>query len=196
MDDLIQQLLLEQQQKQQKETGGWRWCCRGFQEHTPERLTTLLTVGRDREYLGKGVTASQVDAINDKEVQKLYARYEARLGGTMTQTLGWVTLQLYAGLNSTYPAPPGANRSPSLISRPTLLFGWTYVEQRYIWVVLSVWNVPLPANRPRSIANLVIHVRWVYLKSNQVKVRKHPKSRRNMTMSRKRSDGKPSGRDR
>ena len=46
---------------------------------------------------GKTFTADQIDALDNTEIEKLYARYEARLGAAMTKTLGSAALQIYAG---------------------------------------------------------------------------------------------------
>ena len=47
---------------------------------------------------GKTFTADQTDALDNTKIEKLYARYEARLGVAMTKTLGSAALQLYAGV--------------------------------------------------------------------------------------------------
>ena len=45
--------------------------------------------------------------MNDDEVEKLYARYEARLGAATTKMLGQAALQLYSGDVSIFlPIPP------------------------------------------------------------------------------------------
>ena len=46
---------------------------------------------------GKALTASHIEVLDDSEIERLYARYEARLGAAMTKTLGSAALQLYAG---------------------------------------------------------------------------------------------------
>ena len=73
-----------------------------------ERLAALAAGGQARQYgLSNTLTAEQVDQLSDVEVEKLYARYEARLGAAMTKTLGQAALQLYAGLASRFlPIPP------------------------------------------------------------------------------------------
>ena len=49
----------------------------------------------------------QIDSLDKDEVEKLYTRYEARLGVAMTKTLGQATLQLYSGVVSMFlPTPP------------------------------------------------------------------------------------------
>ena len=37
---------------------------------------------------GKALTASHIKELDDSEIEKLYARYEARLRAAMTKTLG------------------------------------------------------------------------------------------------------------
>ena len=51
-----------------------------------ERLAALAAGGRARQYLGKALSVDQVDNMEDEEVEKLYGRYEARLGAAMTKT--------------------------------------------------------------------------------------------------------------
>ena len=67
-----------------------------------ERFAAIAAGGQARQYgltvRGKTFTADQIDALDNTEIEKLYARYEARLGAAMTNTLGSVALQLYAGV--------------------------------------------------------------------------------------------------
>ena len=53
-----------------------------------ERLAALAAGGRARQYLGKALSIDQVDNMEDEEVEKLYGRYEARLGAAMTKNPG------------------------------------------------------------------------------------------------------------
>ena len=47
--------------------------------------------------------------MSNEEVEKLYARYESRLGATMTKTLGQAILQLYArAAGHVLPIPPAS----------------------------------------------------------------------------------------
>ena len=51
----------------------------------------------------------KIDAMSNEEVEKLYARYESRLGATMTKTLGQAILQLYArAAGHVLPIPPAS----------------------------------------------------------------------------------------
>ena len=67
-----------------------------------ERLTAIAAGGQARQYglvvRGKTFTADQIDTLDNIEIKKMYASYEARLGAAMTKTLGSAALQLYAGL--------------------------------------------------------------------------------------------------
>lgn len=76
-----------------------------------ERLAALAAGGQAKQYLGRAMTADQVDEMMDDEVEKLYARYEAKLGAAMTNTLGSAALQLYAAAVSTFLPIPTENRS-------------------------------------------------------------------------------------
>ena len=62
-----------------------------------ERLAALVAGGQAKLY-GKALTADQIDAPDNSEIEKLYARCEARLGAAMTKTLGSAALQIYAGV--------------------------------------------------------------------------------------------------
>ena len=72
-----------------------------YQQHR-ERLAALCAGGRARQYLGKALSVDQVDNMEDEEVEKLYGRYEARLGAAMTKTLGAAALQLYTSVVSMF----------------------------------------------------------------------------------------------
>ena len=67
-----------------------------------ERLAAIAAGGQAGQYgltvRGKTFTADQIDALDNTEIEKLYVRYEARLGAAMTKTLGSAALQLYAGV--------------------------------------------------------------------------------------------------
>lgn len=79
-----------------------------------ERLAALAAGGQARQYLGKALTADQIDTLDEDEVEKLYARYEARLGAAMTKTLGQAALQVYSGVVSMFlPIPP--ENQPALV---------------------------------------------------------------------------------
>ena len=67
-----------------------------------ERLTAIAAGGKARQYgllvRGKTFTADQIDTLDNTKIEKMYARYEPRLGAAMTKTLGSAALQLYAGV--------------------------------------------------------------------------------------------------
>ena len=84
-----------------------------------ERLAAIAAGGQAGQYglvvRGKTFTANQIDALDSTEIEKLYARYEARLGAAMTKMLGSAALQLYAGVASMFLPIPAENH-PGLIA--------------------------------------------------------------------------------
>ena len=68
-----------------------------------DRLAALVAGGQATQYLGAAaqrLSVDQIEGLSDDEVERHYARYEARLGAAMTQTLGRAALQLYTTLAS------------------------------------------------------------------------------------------------
>ena len=63
-----------------------------------ERLAAIAAGGQAEQYglviRGKTFTADPIDALDNTEIEKLYARYEARLGAAITKTLGSAALQI------------------------------------------------------------------------------------------------------
>ena len=85
------------------------------QQQKRDRLAALAAGGQARQHLGKDLTADQVDSMGDADIEKLYTRYEARLGAAMTKTLGQAALQLYSVVASMFlPIPPG--NQPKLVA--------------------------------------------------------------------------------
>ena len=84
-----------------------------------ERLASVAAGGQTGRYglfaHGKALTASHIEELDDSEIERLYARYEARLGAAMTKTLGSAALQLYAGMVSMFLSIPAENQ-PGLIA--------------------------------------------------------------------------------
>ena len=100
---------------------GQEVCAEALRKHR-ERLAALVGGGQAKQYLGKAFTVDQIDALDDAEIVKLYARYEARLGAAMTKTLGSAALLLYAGVASMF-FPSKTSQRLLLTSRPTRLSG-------------------------------------------------------------------------
>ena len=84
-----------------------------------ERLAAIAAGGQAWQYglvvRGKAFTADRIDALDNTEIEKMYARYEARLGVVMTKMLGSAALQLYAGVASMFLPIPAENQ-PGLIA--------------------------------------------------------------------------------
>jgi hypothetical protein len=76
-------------------------------EQQRARLAALVAGGTAKQYLGKQLSLADIDDLADDEIDKLYARYEARLGSTMTKTLGSTALTLYSlAAGAVLPIPP------------------------------------------------------------------------------------------
>lgn len=125
MDELIDEVLRSSEQMDAADTGSASALREGqavsgyarsdvtTQKHR-ERLAALAVGGQAKQYLGKALTTDQIDSLNEDEVEKLYVRYEARLGAAMTKTLGQAALQLYSGVVSMFlPIPP--ENQPALV---------------------------------------------------------------------------------
>ena len=60
-----------------------------------DRLSAIVAGGNSKKYLGKEFKLSDIDSMNAEEIKKLYCKYEARLGASMTKTLGNTFINLY-----------------------------------------------------------------------------------------------------
>ena len=74
----------------------------GLAEGAPERLAAIAAGGQAGQYglvvRGKTFTSNQIDTLDNTEIEKMYARYEAMLGAALTKTLGSAALQFYDGV--------------------------------------------------------------------------------------------------
>ena len=52
-----------------------------------ERITLVVVSGKSKEFLGKLYSIEDIEKLDEKEITKLYARYEAALGGHTTKLL-------------------------------------------------------------------------------------------------------------
>ncbi|CAC5414946.1 unnamed protein product [Mytilus coruscus] len=60
-----------------------------------ERLSSVVAGGNSKQYLGKELQLSDIDKMTPEQIDKLYCKYEARLGASMTKTLGNSFINLY-----------------------------------------------------------------------------------------------------
>ena len=72
------------------------------QDTKRERLSAIIVGGGSRHYLGRDVQLTDMDKMTPQEIDKLYCRYEARLGASMTKTLGNSFINLYVMAVSRY----------------------------------------------------------------------------------------------
>ena len=87
-EDLLDDIGLESDTTVQKETND-------TQETKRERLSAIVAGGGSKQYLGRDVQLSDIDTMTPEQINKLYCRYEARLGASMTKTLGNSFINLY-----------------------------------------------------------------------------------------------------
>ena len=52
-----------------------------------EKLIQVVAGGKSRRYLDKIMTTKEIEQLDEEEIKKLYARYEAALGGLITNKL-------------------------------------------------------------------------------------------------------------
>ena len=72
------------------------------QESKRERLSAIVAGGGSRLFLGRELQLSDIDRMIPQELDKLYCRYEARPGASMTKTLGNSFINLYVMAMSKY----------------------------------------------------------------------------------------------
>ncbi|XP_067651048.1 uncharacterized protein [Haliotis asinina] len=71
-----------------------------------EKLVALAVGGKAKHYFGD-YTPDKIHKMSAEEIDKLYARYESRLGAEMTKTIGSAMTQIYTGIVSHFlPIPP------------------------------------------------------------------------------------------
>lgn len=90
--------------------------------HKRARLAALTAGGQTNPghhgamfFKGKSLTPERVDAMNDAEIEELYARYEVRLGAAMSKSLGSSLLHLYTSMVSRI-LPIPTWRKPELVA--------------------------------------------------------------------------------
>ena len=63
-----------------------------------ERLLGVAAGGNAKLYLGKNITVSEIESLDDKELLKLYSRYEVYIGSVMTKSLKTTICGAYTAL--------------------------------------------------------------------------------------------------
>ena len=107
VDDLVDQLLATDAPEDTAAAATSSSGASQTSEQRRARLAAIAAGGMAGKYLGKQLSPAQVDEMSDDEVFKHYIRYEARLGASMTKTLGASALQLYAMIAGKFlPIPP------------------------------------------------------------------------------------------
>lgn len=65
------------------------------QDIKKERLSAIIVGGNSSKYLGHQYQLTDLDSMSLETIDKIYCRYEARLGASMTKTLGNSFINLY-----------------------------------------------------------------------------------------------------
>merc|ERR1712074_333008 len=60
-----------------------------------DKLSALISSGKSKDYLGKHFTLADVEAFSKEDVERHFNRYQAKLGGVMTKTIGNSLINLY-----------------------------------------------------------------------------------------------------
>ena len=77
------------------EANGFPQAGEEIQEKKRERLSAIVAGGISKQYLGRELQMSDIDKMTAEQINKLYCKYEARLGASMTKTLGNSFINLY-----------------------------------------------------------------------------------------------------
>ena len=56
-------------------------------ENLREHLVGIAMAGKSKEYLGKNISSDEIERLDQKELRKLYARYEICMGGLVTKSM-------------------------------------------------------------------------------------------------------------
>ena len=103
--------------------------CNPAVETHKERLIAVAASGNAKLYLGKNITTTEIESLEDKEVLKLYSRYETYIGNVMTKSLKSTICGAYTTILSAlvpsvskgkYMLIEGERLSESLIENPVI----------------------------------------------------------------------------
>lgn len=59
------------------------------------RLAAVVAGGQSRELLGKNYTTTYIEEADADEIDRLYSRYETRIGGQVSKALGTTLISIY-----------------------------------------------------------------------------------------------------
>ena len=127
-------------------------------ENLRERLIGVAVAGKSKEYLGKSITSDEIGSLDQKELRKLYARYEAHMGGVVTNTMKKHFVTAYTNLVGLF-----LPKNLALFDREGLeksLNGGPFIE-----LGLSKWTCGLH----HRFGHLLAPVEAVLLTSNHLK---------------------------
>ena len=127
-------------------------------ENLRERLIGVAVAGKSREYLGKSITSNEIASLDQKELRKLYARYEAHMGGVVTKTMKKHFVTAYTNLMGLF-----LPKNLAIVDRESLEESLN--EGPFIELTLSKWTCGLY----HRFGHLLAPVEAVLLTSNHLK---------------------------
>lgn len=105
-----------------------------------ERLIGVAASGNSKLYLGKNISVSEIEALDDKELLKLYSRYEVYIGSVMTKSLKSTICCAYTTLVSTL--VPSISRGKCILVEADKL-SESLIENPVINLALSTYTCKL-----------------------------------------------------
>lgn len=111
----------------------------GMEAHR-ERLVAVAASGNSKLYLGKNITTSEIENLEDKEVLKLYSRYETYIGNVMTKSLKSTICKTYVATMSAL--VPSVSKGKYLLVEGERL-SESLIENPVINLALSTWTCKL-----------------------------------------------------
>ena len=63
-----------------------------------EKLIKIVISGHSKDFLGKNFTSDEIEKLEQKEIEKLYARYESRIGALVTKTIKKHIISAYSNV--------------------------------------------------------------------------------------------------
>ena len=105
-----------------------------------QKLLKCILTGNSKLYLGKVYTEEQLAKLNEKEVEKLFNNYKAKLSGQMVKSLGCSIINMYSvlGISNQDALSEDLENDPFLNSALQRFTCELYYRFRSILALLSV----------------------------------------------------------
>jgi hypothetical protein len=63
-----------------------------------ERLISIAVSGQSREYFSKNISSAEIEKMSEKDLKKLYSKYETKLGALTSKTIKSHCISAYVGV--------------------------------------------------------------------------------------------------